>query len=269
MLKNKFLRKYLVLMLFFLLFVSIKQSVLAIEYKTQLSVPIPVDCDILPSSGQLDPGCEKKEIGGLVDIVTTMYRFAVGAGTFLAIIMIVIGGIQYTASEVVGSKEDAKKKIQNAIYGLILLAVSIPILKFINPQITLLSDSDIGDVGEIKSSYGTTSEPSLCGTSLACSPIGSVLIDKDYDVVRGCGSDCRFVELDGDAEDYYDGDIDGYKEKNRCGTPISQCTSLNTIINQSTTTFPDGEIVVQTDFCSLNCTIRHYFDRTSMKNKTE
>lgn len=54
----------------------------------------------------------------------------------LAVLMIVIGGVQYTASwSGAGGKEDGKKKIYGAIGGLLLALSSYLILYTINPQL--------------------------------------------------------------------------------------------------------------------------------------
>jgi hypothetical protein len=54
----------------------------------------------------------------------------------LAVLMIVVGGIQYSASSVSPSlKNEAKSRISSAVGGLILALVSWLILQTINPEI--------------------------------------------------------------------------------------------------------------------------------------
>ena len=107
-----------------------------------LTVPIPQDCS---KGGK----CTKEEIGGLLDIVETVYRAAFGIGAFLAVVMIVYGGVQYTLSEVITKKQDAVDIIKNAIYGLLLLFLSVTILKFINPDLTIIKEPSIQGIGKV------------------------------------------------------------------------------------------------------------------------
>ncbi len=51
----------------------------------------------------------------------------------LAVIMIVVGGVQYVSTDAIGGKSDGKEKIQNAIYGLLLVIGAYIILNTINP----------------------------------------------------------------------------------------------------------------------------------------
>lgn len=71
----------------------------------------------------------------LVTYLQQMFTFAVGLASVLAVVMIVIGGIQYMTSEVVTDKSDAVKKIQGAVLGLLLAISSVLILKTINPDL--------------------------------------------------------------------------------------------------------------------------------------
>ncbi len=91
----------------------------------QLTVPFP---------GQTDP------INGPADYIRTIYQFGLGFGALLAMVMIVIGAVQYTLSEAVTSKEDAKARIMSAIWGLVLLLVATLILLTVNPDLPKLND---------------------------------------------------------------------------------------------------------------------------------
>ncbi|MCI0542782.1 hypothetical protein L0Y69_03475, partial [bacterium] len=62
-----------------------------------------------------------------------LFQMLLGAAVILAVIMIVIGGIQYMGSESIFSKEDAKKRIGGAMLGLLLAFLSYIILQAINP----------------------------------------------------------------------------------------------------------------------------------------
>lgn len=62
------------------------------------------------------------------------YPFAISVGAILAVIMLIIAGLQMmTASE--GMRSAAKEKIQNALIGLFLLLGIYLILRTINPAL--------------------------------------------------------------------------------------------------------------------------------------
>jgi lipoprotein-anchoring transpeptidase ErfK/SrfK len=64
-----------------------------------------------------------------------MIKLFLGICGVLAVIMIVMGGIQYMTSELVSSKEEGKKSITNAIFGLLLALGAYLILNTINPNL--------------------------------------------------------------------------------------------------------------------------------------
>ena len=67
---------------------------------------------------------------------TKIYQVALSAAVILAFLMLVIAGIQYTATGVSESaKTDAKKRFQEALTGLLLALGSWLILNTINPQL--------------------------------------------------------------------------------------------------------------------------------------
>jgi len=72
----------------------------------------------------------------LEEYLTWAFRFVLALAGFLAVMMIVIGGVQYIIS---GANEsmrgEAHKRISNAIYGLILALVSYLVLYTINPSL--------------------------------------------------------------------------------------------------------------------------------------
>ncbi len=76
------------------------------------------------------------EIPYLAEYIRDIYRYAVGIAGSIAIIMIVVAGFQWSTS---GGNTDtineAKKRIQNAVIGLIILLASYSILYAINPNL--------------------------------------------------------------------------------------------------------------------------------------
>lgn len=72
-------------------------------------------------------------VGGYL---SSIYILGIGLAGVLAVLMIVIGGIQYIGSGMSPSaKEDAKGRITSAILGLLLALLSYIILNAINPDL--------------------------------------------------------------------------------------------------------------------------------------
>ena len=64
-----------------------------------------------------------------------MIKIIIGIAAVLAMIMIVMGGIEYMTSDLISSKEAGKDTIKNAILGLLLALGAFLILNTINPQL--------------------------------------------------------------------------------------------------------------------------------------
>ncbi|MEI6190912.1 MAG: hypothetical protein WCP24_00915 [bacterium] len=71
----------------------------------------------------------------LGQFLSQAFQFGLAIAAALAVIMIVWGGVEIMLSESVFAKDDGKKKIKDAIYGLLLALVSWLILYTINPNI--------------------------------------------------------------------------------------------------------------------------------------
>ena len=77
---------------------------------------------------------------GFGDFVNTLYKICIGAGAVLAVIMIMVAGVQFMTSRgSVSSNEKAKSRIQNAILGLILVLAPTIVFGIINPSILNLN----------------------------------------------------------------------------------------------------------------------------------
>ena len=97
---------------------------------TELTVPFP----------KSSVGGAVKSVSGPAEYVLTVYKYSVGVGVFLAMLMIIVGAIRYTVSEAIPSKGDAKDQITSAIWGLILLLGAFLIFSTINPQFETIKD---------------------------------------------------------------------------------------------------------------------------------
>ncbi len=73
-----------------------------------------------------------------------MIRLIIGICAVLAMLMIVVGGIEYMTTELVSHKDEGKKRILGAIGGLILALGSYVVLNTINPDL-LITDPQIKD----------------------------------------------------------------------------------------------------------------------------
>ncbi|MEK7662304.1 MAG: hypothetical protein AAB355_02295 [Patescibacteria group bacterium] len=85
------------------------------------------------------------DIGGSVapDSVSSylqfLFSFGIGIAIALSVIMIVIGGAQYLSTDAVFGKSEGKKKIIDALWGLLLALCSYLILYTINPNLLNLN----------------------------------------------------------------------------------------------------------------------------------
>jgi len=72
---------------------------------------------------------------GFAGYLNIMIKIFIGICAILAMIMIVMGGIQYMTSGLVSNKQAAKETIMNAIFGLLLALGAFAILNTINPDL--------------------------------------------------------------------------------------------------------------------------------------
>lgn len=119
------------------------------ESITSLDGPTIDDSDpviIDPQSGSTndDNGIYKllAPIGNLVqapdnvgDYFNIIFKLAIGLCAVLAVVMIVIGGVQYMGNESIFGKTEAKSRITAAILGLLIALSSYALLNTINPDL--------------------------------------------------------------------------------------------------------------------------------------
>lgn len=68
-----------------------------------------------------------------------LFSLSITIGALLAVLMIAYGGWHYMTSEIGGKKEEARRRIWNAVLGLLMLLATVLILRQINPDIVSLS----------------------------------------------------------------------------------------------------------------------------------
>lgn len=66
-----------------------------------------------------------------------VFNLAIGIAGVLAVLMIIIGGVEYITTDAIQGKTDGKARIQNALWGLLLALVSYILLHTINPKLTM------------------------------------------------------------------------------------------------------------------------------------
>jgi len=66
------------------------------------------------------------------DYVTGGFKLGIGIAGALAVVMIIWGGFEYITTDIISKKGDGRKKINNAIIGLLLALASFLILQTIN-----------------------------------------------------------------------------------------------------------------------------------------
>lgn len=76
---------------------------------------------------------------GLGELVKKYVKIAIQLAGMLAVIMIIVGGIQYVSTDSWSGKSDGKQRIQAALGGLALALASYIILNTINPALTDLN----------------------------------------------------------------------------------------------------------------------------------
>ncbi|MEA2112715.1 MAG: pilin [Patescibacteria group bacterium] len=82
------------------------------------------------------PEMAKGTAPGLGGYLQNMFKIGISIAGVLAVLMITIGGVQYMTAEAISGKGEAKKKINNAIFGLILALSSFLLLNEIDPNLT-------------------------------------------------------------------------------------------------------------------------------------
>lgn len=103
--------------------------------------PIPGTVD---SQGQVD----------ISNYIPRVFTTLIGIAGVLAVVMIVIGGIQYMSTDAILGKSEGKEKIKNALWGLLLALGAWAILYTINPNLLNLNIGNLQSVQQY--SVGTT-----------------------------------------------------------------------------------------------------------------
>ncbi|MES2023456.1 MAG: N-acetylmuramoyl-L-alanine amidase [Patescibacteria group bacterium] len=110
----------------------------------------------LPGVGQTDCEPQSQVSGGTTttcvktadpnafgNYLNVLIKIFMGVCAVLAMVMIVMGGVEYMTSELASSKEDGKKRITQAVLGLLIALGAYAILNTINPELLNTSLSNL------------------------------------------------------------------------------------------------------------------------------
>lgn len=98
---------------------------------------------------------------GLGSYLNLMLKLFIGICAVLAVVMIIIGGLEYLTSELVSSKESGKDRITNAVLGLVLALGAYALLFTINPD---LLKTDLTSLKDVKIVIELEPEEGILGT---------------------------------------------------------------------------------------------------------
>lgn len=76
--------------------------------------------------------------GSVESYVQALYWLAIGIGSALAVLRLVLAGAKYVLTDVVTTKGEAKKDVYAAVVGLLIILATVLILETINPQLNNL-----------------------------------------------------------------------------------------------------------------------------------
>ncbi len=105
------------------------------EYTTLVPLPHTTDCVNVESSS-FGSGEDKKSCKTtLAKYLPAVFNLSIGVAAVLAFLVISYGGFTYMTTDAVFKKEEGRKHIENALYGLGLVIGAYILLYTINPQI--------------------------------------------------------------------------------------------------------------------------------------
>ncbi len=147
----------------------------------KLQVDIPGVSFESPVAVMLEKGGEGLSINFLGAYISGVYKYLIGFALTIAIVMIMIGGLQYVLGASSGDVKNGKKRMTDAIEGFILLMFVYVILYTVNPETTLFKGLKLKYIKEIPSE--NFFEPSSAD-AIACTASGEVL--KDVNDFQDC-----------------------------------------------------------------------------------
>ena len=163
-----------------------KQTVGAVSNVYNLLAPIGIgklQVNCIDTTGT-DKNCAS---GGIGDYFNIIFQISIGICGVLAVIMIVIGGIQYMGEESVFGKTEAKSRILNAVLGLLIAIGSYALLNTINPDLLGGKGLSVSTVtAEIDPPMEANDTPPPSGVPVAQCPEGIISVATSGGVFPVC-----------------------------------------------------------------------------------
>src|SRR3989338_3221258 len=103
------------------------------EYTTLAPLPGTTQDCVTDSDGKINCATD------IQTYLPGVFNLAIGIAGVLAVLMIIIGGVQYITTDAIQGKSEGKERIQNALWGLVLVLVSWILLYTINPKLTVFN----------------------------------------------------------------------------------------------------------------------------------
>lgn len=131
---------------------------------------------LAPIPGLTDPSTTSVvNAKSLTDFFNNLYKYLIGLAAAFAIIEIIWGGLEISTKDSVSKQSDGRARIQNAIFGLVLVLSPVLVFSVINPSILNLS-VDLPTLGTtpvtVGSGAGADATPKL-NTDSGCTTVGT------------------------------------------------------------------------------------------------
>ncbi|MFH1170346.1 MAG: pilin [Candidatus Vogelbacteria bacterium] len=123
--------KLIISLTIFALFVTLSANVVFSQTPTPCVSNQNGVCLLQPDIG-VGLSAQESSLGNYLSI---LFKTLIGLAGGIAVLLIVVGGLQYILSEVPGVKSSGKERISNALIGLILALSAWLILNTINPDL--------------------------------------------------------------------------------------------------------------------------------------
>ena len=126
------------------------------------------------------------------EYVNSLYALAIGIAGMLAVIKLVLAGTKYMLSDIVTSKEDAKKDIKGALVGLLIVLSAVLILTTINTDLTEV-DISLDGVNGDSTDYLSRDLERIQGIEQACDADPGCIIITGGSETACTASNGRFI----------------------------------------------------------------------------
>ena len=145
------MKKIFIILILFIFILPAVQALAQDKYDYTVLAPLP---------GVADTAGQTTTLG---KYIPAMFNLAIGLSAIAAVLNIVFGGLMYMSTDAVMKKEDGKKRIQNSVYGLVLVIGAWLILYTVNPNLlkfnlnieTIQTKAPAGERGELGSVGGS------------------------------------------------------------------------------------------------------------------